>query len=324
MRTALGQRRRPGHESQILLTQQRVKRESEELFKELVQDASDAILIIDDDDVVARFAVVRAIYGDVPIVAASSTRPDAPWTRNGAASARAQAPRSAGRAVSASSGGSLATTGRSCAYGSGAATCVLGRSVEGGVPYPPATSRRRRGRTNASLCSSMMRSNELLVGAPVPTGRASTGTGAGDRHGCRDPVHRPGRLQGRQRHARARDRRRAACRVRAPPGHDCQGIRCRRTDQRRRVRPAHRQPPKPRRGRRIRRASHGGVQRAVHPLRRAGDHDRDCRRRYLRRQRQRRGDDAARGPSPYAAKAACKHGWQRYSPALEQRHGPAA
>ena len=53
----------------ILLTQQRVKRESEELFKELVQDASDAILIIDDDDTV-RYASpsANAIFGDVPIV----------------------------------------------------------------------------------------------------------------------------------------------------------------------------------------------------------------------------------------------------------------
>ncbi len=53
----------------ILLTQQRVKRESEELFKELVQDASDAILIIDDDDTV-RYASpsATAIFGDVPIV----------------------------------------------------------------------------------------------------------------------------------------------------------------------------------------------------------------------------------------------------------------
>ena len=53
----------------ILLTQQRVKRESEELFKELVQDASDAILIIDDDDTV-RYASpsAGAIFGDVPIV----------------------------------------------------------------------------------------------------------------------------------------------------------------------------------------------------------------------------------------------------------------
>jgi len=53
----------------ILLTQQRVKRESEELFKELVQDASDAILIIDDDDTV-RYASpsASAIYGDVVIV----------------------------------------------------------------------------------------------------------------------------------------------------------------------------------------------------------------------------------------------------------------
>jgi diguanylate cyclase (GGDEF)-like protein/PAS domain S-box-containing protein len=53
----------------ILLTQQRVKRESEELFKELVQDASDAILIIDDDDTV-RYASpsAKVIFGDVPIV----------------------------------------------------------------------------------------------------------------------------------------------------------------------------------------------------------------------------------------------------------------
>jgi diguanylate cyclase (GGDEF)-like protein/PAS domain S-box-containing protein len=52
----------------ILLTQQRVKRESEELFKELVQDASDAILIVDDDDTV-RYASPSAsdIFGDVAI-----------------------------------------------------------------------------------------------------------------------------------------------------------------------------------------------------------------------------------------------------------------
>ena len=53
----------------ILLTQLRLKRESEELFKELVQDASDAILIIDDDDTV-RYASpsASAIFGDVPVV----------------------------------------------------------------------------------------------------------------------------------------------------------------------------------------------------------------------------------------------------------------
>jgi diguanylate cyclase (GGDEF)-like protein/PAS domain S-box-containing protein len=59
----------------ILLTQQRVKRESEELFKELVQDASDAILIIDDDDTV-RYASpsASAIFGDVPIVGTDMRR----------------------------------------------------------------------------------------------------------------------------------------------------------------------------------------------------------------------------------------------------------
>jgi PAS domain-containing protein len=48
----------------ILLTQQRVRREGEELFKELVQDASDAILIIGDDDTV-RYASpsAGAIFG---------------------------------------------------------------------------------------------------------------------------------------------------------------------------------------------------------------------------------------------------------------------
>jgi len=59
----------------ILLTQQRVKRESEELFKELVQDASDAILIIDDDDTV-RYASpsARDIFGDGPIVGTDMRR----------------------------------------------------------------------------------------------------------------------------------------------------------------------------------------------------------------------------------------------------------
>jgi diguanylate cyclase (GGDEF)-like protein/PAS domain S-box-containing protein len=59
----------------ILLTQQRVKRESEELFKELVQDASDAILILDDDDTV-RYASpsASAIFGDVPIVGTDMRR----------------------------------------------------------------------------------------------------------------------------------------------------------------------------------------------------------------------------------------------------------
>jgi diguanylate cyclase (GGDEF)-like protein/PAS domain S-box-containing protein len=70
----------------ILLTQQRVKRESEELFKELVQDASDAILIIDDDDTV-RYASpsASAIYGDVPIVGTDVRRltaaADPAWSR---------------------------------------------------------------------------------------------------------------------------------------------------------------------------------------------------------------------------------------------------
>ena len=70
----------------ILLMQQRVKRESEELFKELVQDASDAILIIDDDDTV-RYASpsASAIYGDVPIVGTQTRRlaavTDTEWSR---------------------------------------------------------------------------------------------------------------------------------------------------------------------------------------------------------------------------------------------------
>jgi diguanylate cyclase (GGDEF)-like protein/PAS domain S-box-containing protein len=69
----------------ILLTQERVKRESEELFKELVHDASDAILIIDDDDTV-RYASpsASAIYGDVPIVGTDVRRltaaADAEWS----------------------------------------------------------------------------------------------------------------------------------------------------------------------------------------------------------------------------------------------------
>ena len=53
----------------ILLTQLRITREREELFKELVQEASDAILIIDDDDTV-RYASpsATAVFGDAPIV----------------------------------------------------------------------------------------------------------------------------------------------------------------------------------------------------------------------------------------------------------------
>ena len=117
-----------------LLTQQRVKRESEELFKELVQDASDAILIIDDDDTV-RYASpsATAIFGDVPIVGAdiaASWRP--PPTSEGTHDSTVQAPPTAGRAISASSGGSFVTTGRSCACGSGAATCAPGRASRAG------------------------------------------------------------------------------------------------------------------------------------------------------------------------------------------------
>jgi PAS domain-containing protein len=70
----------------ILLTQQRVKRQSEELFKELIQDTSDAILIIDDDDTV-RYAspAASAIFGDVPIVGTPTGRlaavTDTEWNR---------------------------------------------------------------------------------------------------------------------------------------------------------------------------------------------------------------------------------------------------
>jgi diguanylate cyclase (GGDEF)-like protein/PAS domain S-box-containing protein len=72
----------------ILLTQQRVKRQSEELFKELVQDASDAILIIDDDDTV-RYASpsASAIFGNVPIVGTETRRlaavTETEWSREG-------------------------------------------------------------------------------------------------------------------------------------------------------------------------------------------------------------------------------------------------
>ena len=72
----------------ILFTQQRVKHESEELFKELVQDASDAILIIDDDDT-ARYASpsASAIFGNVPIVGTHVRRlaaaTDVEWSPDG-------------------------------------------------------------------------------------------------------------------------------------------------------------------------------------------------------------------------------------------------
>ncbi len=53
----------------VLLTRELVKRESQEVFRELVQDASDAILILDDDSVV-RYATPSAsnIFGDIAIV----------------------------------------------------------------------------------------------------------------------------------------------------------------------------------------------------------------------------------------------------------------
>jgi diguanylate cyclase (GGDEF)-like protein/PAS domain S-box-containing protein len=53
----------------VLLTSQLVKRESQEVFRELVQDASDAILILGDDSTV-RYATpsASAIFGDIPIV----------------------------------------------------------------------------------------------------------------------------------------------------------------------------------------------------------------------------------------------------------------
>jgi PAS domain S-box-containing protein len=205
----------------ILLTQQRVMRESEELFKELVQDASDAILIIDDDDTV-RYASPSAsvIFGDVPIV------------------------------------------------GTGVRRLAAATDVEWSPKSPSASTPdgRQNGfseewriiRRDERIMRVRVRHSDLRA-RPSVQGRVLTlrdvteerrlqeelhhRTGAADRDGYRDPVHRPGRLQGCQRHARARDRRRAAYGVRTPPGHDGQGVRCRRTDQRRRVRPAHRQPP---------------------------------------------------------------------------------
>ena len=83
----------------ILLMQQRLKQQSEELFRELVQDASDAILIIDDDDTV-RYASpsATAIFGDVPIVGTETSRLAAvtvsEWSREGPAVADADSGRS--------------------------------------------------------------------------------------------------------------------------------------------------------------------------------------------------------------------------------------
>jgi len=86
----------------ILLTQQRLKRQSEELFRELVQNASDAILIIDDDDTV-RYASpsASAIFGNVPIVGTETRRlaavTDSEWSREGPAEGSAAGPSDGGR-----------------------------------------------------------------------------------------------------------------------------------------------------------------------------------------------------------------------------------
>jgi diguanylate cyclase (GGDEF)-like protein/PAS domain S-box-containing protein len=52
----------------VLLTQELVRRQSQEVFQTLVQNASDAIFIVDDDDTV-RYASPAAagIFGDIPI-----------------------------------------------------------------------------------------------------------------------------------------------------------------------------------------------------------------------------------------------------------------
>ena len=216
----------------ILLTQERVKRESEELFKELVHDASDAILIIDDDDTV-RYASpsASAIYGDVPIVGTDVRRlhgrrgrgmePREPGCRRSGRVAerfqRAVADHPPRRADHARTGQAQRLAGQAKRPGQGA---DAPRRHRGEAPA---------GRV-ASPCLPRCADRTAEPGPVRRPRRASAGTGAADRHGCRGPVHRPRRLQGRQRHARARDGRRAAYRVRAPPGHDRQGIRCRRAD----------------------------------------------------------------------------------------------
>ena len=209
----------------ILLTQQRVKRESEELFKELVQDASDAILIIDDDDTV-RYASpsASAIYGDVPIVGTDVRRlaaaTDVEWSpespsagapdgRQNGFSEQWRITRRDGRIMRVRVRRQRpARQARRPGQGADAPRRHGGEAPAGRVASPRLP--RRADRT----------------AEPDPVrrpGRACAGTGAADRDGYRGPVHRPGRLQGCQRHARARDRRRAAYRVRAPPGHDRPG-----------------------------------------------------------------------------------------------------
>jgi diguanylate cyclase (GGDEF)-like protein/PAS domain S-box-containing protein len=66
----------------VLLTHELVRRESQEVFRELVQDASDAILILDDDNVV-RYATPSAssIFGDVAIVGSHVRRLSAAGNR---------------------------------------------------------------------------------------------------------------------------------------------------------------------------------------------------------------------------------------------------
>ena len=229
----------------ILLTQQRVKRESEELFKELVQDASDAILIIDDDDTV-RYASpsASAIYGDVPIVGADVRRlaaaSDVEWSpgesecgrprRRAGRFQRTVADHPPRRADHARTGQAQRPARQAKRPGQGA---DAPRRHGGEAPAGRA----------ASPCLPRCADRTAEPGPVRRPRRACAGAGPAERDDHRGPVHRPGRFQGCQRHARARDRRRAAHRVRAPPGHDGQGVRCRRADQRRRVRPAHRQPP---------------------------------------------------------------------------------
>jgi diguanylate cyclase (GGDEF)-like protein/PAS domain S-box-containing protein len=52
----------------VLLSQELVRRQSQEVFQALIQNASDALIIIDDDDMVTYASPAAAgIYGDIPV-----------------------------------------------------------------------------------------------------------------------------------------------------------------------------------------------------------------------------------------------------------------
>ena len=261
----------------LALTQEVVRQRGEALFRTLVQDASDVILIVGDDRRI-RYATPSAadIFGDVTVEGALLVDLVAPGAREDVDRVLdLMLTLSAGNATRGVSPGYLLQIERLDGR-HGRARGPLERPaarLDGRRPraHPAGRDRAARARGGAEVPGLPRRADRAAQPVAVRArggGRARDGPRRRPDRGR--AVRRPGRLQGRQRHDGARRRRRAARRGRRPAGGRGARVGHRGAARRRRVRAAHRRRRRSRGGGRVRGADRGGVHRAVHPQRGQG------------------------------------------------------